>query len=171
MIERELRPMQAVPDAATAVDQLIALYDGATSALRDALERYLEGGAPPDAAERLAFRYPELRVTYQPDGPLPRLRRATAKLQAAGTYATTVTHPAFFRDYLLRQLEPLAADYGIALEVGLSAQGSPIPTCWKPGSIRREGRRGGGARDLFSRAPALRRRRRDRGWDLRHSGG
>ncbi len=51
----------------------------------------------------------------------------TAKLQAAGTYATTVTHPAFFRTYLTRQLEPLIADYGIAIEVGLSAQEIPYP--------------------------------------------
>ncbi len=58
MIERELRPMQAVPDAASAVAQLVTLYEGATSALREALERYLGGGAPPDASERLAFRYP-----------------------------------------------------------------------------------------------------------------
>ncbi|MCJ2027046.1 AMP nucleosidase [Methylobacterium sp. J-067] len=127
MIERELRPMQAVPDAASAVAQLVTLYDGATSALREALERYLGGGAPPDASERLAFRYPELRVTYQPNGPLPRLRRATAKLQAGGTYSTTITHPAFFRDYLLRQLEPLVADYGVSLEVGVSAQEIPYP--------------------------------------------
>jgi AMP nucleosidase len=127
MIERELRPMQEVADAATAIDRLVALYDDAAGALRAALERYLAGGPPPDATERLAFRYPELRLSYRPDGPLPRVRRATAKLQAAGTYATTVTHPAFFRDYLTRQLEPLIADYGVALEVGLSAQEIPYP--------------------------------------------
>lgn len=34
MIERELRPMQAVPDVASAVDRLISLYDGATAYLR-----------------------------------------------------------------------------------------------------------------------------------------
>ena len=119
--------MQAVPDVASAVAQLIALYDGATSALRRALERYLDGGPPPDATERLAFRYPELRVGYSPEGPLPRVRRATAKLQAAGSYATTITHPAVFRDYLTRQLEPLVADYGVSLEVGLSAQEIPYP--------------------------------------------
>jgi AMP nucleosidase len=127
MIERELRPMQAVADAGTAIDRLVELYEDAAGALRNALERYLAGGPPPDATERLAFRYPELRISYRPDGPLPRVRRATAKLQAAGTYATTVTHPAFFRDYLTRQLEPLIADYGIAIEVGLGAQEIPYP--------------------------------------------
>ncbi len=38
-----------------------------------------------------------------------------------------MTHPAFFRTYLTRQLEPLIADYGIAIEVGLSAQEIPYP--------------------------------------------
>ncbi|MDP4022196.1 AMP nucleosidase [Methylobacterium sp. NEAU 140] len=127
MVERELRPMQAVPDVDTAIERLIALYAEATRALREALERYLDGGPPPDAAERLAFRYPELRVTYRPEGPLPLLRRATAKLQAGGAYATTVTHPEVFRDYLARQLEPLVSDYGVALEVGVSAQEIPYP--------------------------------------------
>ena len=133
MAERELRPMQAVPDAGAAVERLCALYDGATRALRGALERYLDGGPPPDAAERLAFRYPELRATYSPAGPMPRLRRATAKLQAPGSYATTVTHPAFFRDYLTRQLEPLVSDYGVALEVGASAQEIPYPYVMEAG--------------------------------------
>lgn len=44
MIERELRPMQAVADAGTAVDRLVELYDDAAGALRNALERYLAGG-------------------------------------------------------------------------------------------------------------------------------
>ena len=31
----------------------------------------LLGRLAPDASERLAFRYPELRITYRPEGPLP----------------------------------------------------------------------------------------------------
>ena len=69
MIEHELRPMEAVADVATAVDRLVELHAGATQALRTALTRYLDGGPPPDAAERLQFRYPELRVTYRPGRP------------------------------------------------------------------------------------------------------
>ncbi len=127
MIERELRPMQAVADAGTAVDRLVELYDdrgrrpakcpGALPRRGAAAGRHRAARLPlPGAADQLS-----------PDGPLPRVRRATAKLQAAGTYATTVTHPAFFRTYLTRQLEPLIADYGIAIEVGLSAQEIPYP--------------------------------------------
>lgn len=126
MVE-ELRPMEAIAEVDVAVERLIALHAEATQALRTALARYLDGGPPPDAAERLRFRYPEIRVTYQPSGPMPRISRATGKLQAPGTYATTVTQPAHFRDYLIQQLRPLVEDYGVALEVGLSAQEIPYP--------------------------------------------
>ena len=72
MIRDELRPMETVSDPETAVDRLAALHAGATEALQSALTRYLDGGPPPDATERLQFRYPELRVTYHPVGPMPR---------------------------------------------------------------------------------------------------
>ncbi|GMA77111.1 hypothetical protein GCM10025880_35280 [Methylorubrum aminovorans] len=130
----ELRPMEAVADAETAVDRLEALHAGATQALQVALARYLEHRIPPDATERLQFRYPELRLTYQPTGPLPRLNRATAKFQAPGLYATTVTQPGYFRAYLLEQLRPLVRDYGASIEVGLSGQEIPYPYIVEPGT-------------------------------------
>ena len=78
------------PDAA--VNRLEAQHGAAVAALRAALDRVLAGGAPPDAAERARFRYPLLRVTHAPTGAAPpRIRRAWAKFQAPGTYATTVT--------------------------------------------------------------------------------
>ncbi|KAB1078770.1 AMP nucleosidase [Methylobacterium soli] len=133
MIETELRPMETLSDPAVAVDRLAALHTGATRALQAALTRFLDGGPPPDPAERLQFRYPELRVTYRPVGPVPRISRATAKLQAGGTYATTVTQPDHFRDYLIDQLRSLVRDYGVSLEVGLSAQEIPYPYVLEPG--------------------------------------
>ncbi|GEL42790.1 AMP nucleosidase [Methylorubrum extorquens] len=134
MVIDELRPMEAVADAETAVDRLEALHAGATQALQAALARYLEHRIAPDATERLQFRYPELRLTYQPTGPLPRLNRATAKFQAPGLYATTVTQPGYFRAYLLEQLRPLVRDYGASIEVGLSAQEIPYPYIVEPGT-------------------------------------
>ena len=134
MVSDELRPMEAVGDPETAVDRLAALHAGATGALQDALTRYLETRVPPDETERLQFRYPELRVTYQASGPIPRINRATAKFQAPGTYATTVTQPGAFRAYLLEQLRPLVRDYGASLEVGLSGQEIPYPYVVEPGA-------------------------------------
>ena len=95
-----------------AVARLERLHSEATGALRHALERYLETRAPPSPEERARFRYPEIRVSYEPEGVQPLVRRAFAKFPAPGVYATTVTQPAAFRSYLLEQLRPLMNEYG-----------------------------------------------------------
>jgi AMP nucleosidase len=107
----------ASPEAA--VDRLEALHGAAVAALRAALDRVLAGGAPPRATERARFRYPLLRVTHAASGAAPpRIRRAWAKFQSPGIYATTITQPAAFRPYLLEQLRPLMGEFGATVEVG-----------------------------------------------------
>jgi len=117
-----------LPTPEAAVDRLESLHTEAVVALRAALDRVLAGGVPPDAAERALFHYPELRLHYAPAeaGP-PRTRRAWAKFQTAGTYATTVTQPGAFRTYLLEQLRPLMGEFGATVEVGVSRQEIPYP--------------------------------------------
>jgi AMP nucleosidase len=100
-----------------AVDRLEALHGAAVGSLIAAVRRFAEGGAPPSAEERAGFRYPELRVTYQGGGPIPKPSRAYAQLTWPGEYAVTITQPGFFRPYLLEQLELLVADYGAELTV------------------------------------------------------
>jgi AMP nucleosidase len=110
-----------------AVDRLEAMHAEAVAAQRDALARFAAGGAPPDHAERSRFRYPELRLVWEPSGPIPTTRRAWGKFQAPGAYATTVTQPGFFRPYLLEQLRPLIEEYGALVEVRVSDQEIPYP--------------------------------------------
>ena len=110
-----------------AVDRLEVIHAEAVQAQRDALARFAAGGAPPNAEERSHFRYPELRLIWQPRGPMPVTRRAWGKFQAPGVYATTVTQPGFFRAYLLEQLQPLVAEYGASIEVDVSDQEMPYP--------------------------------------------
>jgi len=110
-----------------AVDRLAELHAAASVALREALARYTESGIVPTAQERSAFRYPELCVDWQPSGALRFTRRAWAKFQAPGLYSTTVTQPAFFRQYLLEQLRPLSEEFGATIEVGISEQEVPYP--------------------------------------------
>jgi AMP nucleosidase len=122
------------PEAA--VDRLEELHAAAAAALRRALARFVGGGPPPDAAERAAFRYPELRVDWEPRGgaaAAPFTRRAWARLAVPGAYATTVTQPAHFRPYLLEQLRPLAAEYGAAISVGPGGQEMPYPFALEDG--------------------------------------
>jgi AMP nucleosidase len=110
-----------------AVDRLEVLHAEAVAALRGALARFVREGTPPSTAERTLFRYPELRLIWQSTGPMPFTRRAWAKLQAPGVYATTITQPAAFRRYLLQQLQPLVVEYGAVIEVARSEQEIPYP--------------------------------------------
>ena len=116
-----------------AVDRLESIHTAATGALRQALERYVSHGPPPSAAQRRKFRYPELCLTWAPNAPAPVTRRAWAKIQAPGTYVTTVTQPGFFRRYLLEQLRPLVQEYGVTLEVLVSEREIPYPYVFEEG--------------------------------------
>ncbi len=113
------------PEAA--VDRLEALYANASTELTRSLDRFLTTRIPPTAEERATFRYPLLRVTHRGDTDSPSTRRAFAKFQRPGVYATTVTHPQHFRGYLLEQLKPLASEYGAQIEVAVSSQQIPYP--------------------------------------------
>lgn len=107
---------------AEAVEQLEALYQTSVERLQTALKTFLDGGPPPSEATRKsgAFVYPELRVTYEPDGPPPPISRAFGKFTDTGLYASTITHPELFADYLIEQLTLLADQYEITIETGPS---------------------------------------------------
>ncbi len=115
---------------------LVRLYGEAVEAERAALTRFFETGEGPTPIERASFVYPELRVTYAAQSPLPDNRRAFAKFQAPGIYATTITHPEVCGPYLLEQLHPLTREFGATLEVGPSAQEIPFPYVLEEGQDR-----------------------------------
>ena len=119
------------PEAA--VDRLEELYAQATAALRHAVDRFLESGHPPSPEERRLFRYPELSLTYRPEGVPSANRRAFAKFSAPGVYTTTVTQPGAFRSYLLEQLRPLTQEFGATIEVGIGPQEIPYPYVFERG--------------------------------------
>lgn len=128
---QQKRETSLTPDQA--VDRLDALHTAATGALRRALERYVGHQTPPTPAQRRKFRYPELCLTWAPNGPAPVTRRAWAKIQAPGSYVTTVTQPGFFRRYLLEQLRPLVEEYGVGLHVRVSEREIPYPYVFEEG--------------------------------------
>jgi AMP nucleosidase len=138
------------PDAAIA--ELIARHGAATQALRGALEAYFDTRTPPDPATRARFRYPELRVTYAPDGVQPSIARAYAKFQGPGVYCTTITQPDHFAPYLREQLGYLVRDYGATLAVGDSTQDIPYPYVFERGDEL--GRAGVTAAELARHFPA-----------------
>jgi len=117
--------MKDTKTPAEAVDRLEFLHNRAVTALIEAIRRYAEEGVPPTMEERALFRYPELRVTYLPNAPAPRLARAYGQLTWPGEYAVSITQPKYFRRYLLEQLQLLVDDYGAELSVRVSE--SEIP--------------------------------------------
>src|SRR5690606_10325572 len=123
--EQHNNGQRLTPEAA--VDRLEELYAKASAARVRALDRYLDTGEPPSEKERLAFRYPLLRVINYGIDPPPRTRRAYAKFQRPGVYETTITHPSYFRNYLLEQHRPLVAAHGPDIEGGGSTQERPVP--------------------------------------------
>lgn len=124
---------ETVRTAEQAIDRLEALHSQAVKAERHALEMFFTKGEEPSAEARSLFRYPELRVTYEPKGVLPSSRRAFAKFSHAGVYSTSVTHPGAFRTYLLEQLRPLIEEFGATLEVGISNTEIPYPYVFETG--------------------------------------
>lgn len=112
-----------------AIDKATELYNAAVARLRAALEAFVTKGQTPDPQARVRgdFCYPELRLAYDPNGPVPPLSRAFAKLSEGGLYVSTITQPVFFRTYFLEQLEQICADFDVTLDVVVSKSEIPYP--------------------------------------------
>src|SRR5690349_749113 len=89
-------------DSGALIEELARLYDEAVEALQSAISAFVVDGTTPDRKARREglFCYPELRLRYRGGGPTPVPLRSFGRLVAPGTYATTVTRPHLFADYL-----------------------------------------------------------------------
>jgi AMP nucleosidase len=121
--------MTEMTNVTEAIDRLDDLYAGAVRALQTALKTFVETGEPPSRADRARglFAYPLLKVRWTGATPPPPAGRAYARMARPGLYATTVTRPDLYRDYLTEQLTLLVQDYGATLEVEASTQEIPFP--------------------------------------------
>src|SRR5580698_472561 len=115
--------------AAAVVARLTEHYNKSIDTLRGALKAFMETGQAPDPAlrSRGAFTYPRLRLTYRPTSAPPRLARSFARFSQPGVYATTITRPELFADYLTQQLTLLMTDFEVEAEVVRSNQEIPFP--------------------------------------------
>lgn len=111
------------------IEDLARTYAAAVSTLRGDIAAFAQSGTlpPPERIADRAWCYPELRVHYTGRETHPDASRAFGRLSDAGTYATTVTKPELFAPYLTEQLDLLAEDYAITVEVGRSEQQIPFP--------------------------------------------
>ena len=111
------------------VAELVRVYDTAVATLQADIAAFAaEGTLPPtDRRESRAWCYPEVRVHYAGEQTGKNYTRAFGRLAQPGSFATTVTRPALFAEYLTEQLGLLSEDYTIEIEVGRSAQEIPFP--------------------------------------------
>jgi len=127
-----------IPDI---LDALEAGYAASVARLRAALSTYADSQVRPDprARDEGAFSYPELRVEYDPEMPIPAPARAFARLNQPGIYTTSIARPALFRAYLSEQLEHLVRDYPVTVSVGTSASEIPYPYVLDGGELELDG--------------------------------
>jgi AMP nucleosidase len=126
---------QAAPPPETAalvadvLDRLARTYEAATERLREDVLAFARHGTVPPLERRTdgSYAYPELRIRYT-GGRQPTERRlAFGRLNAPGIYATTITRPLLFTDYLTEQLLLIAGAYDVEFEVTRSRQEIPFP--------------------------------------------
>ena len=114
-------PPEAFRDAEKAVDRLLDLYLEATGFLVDRFVETLSAARP---AARYRAYYPEIRFTTtsyaQADS-----RFSFGHVALPGTYATTITRPDLFRNYLIQQIGLLIANHDAAVVIGASS--TPVP--------------------------------------------
>src|SRR5687767_1969940 len=111
------------------IKELAAIYDAAVERLRADIAAYARTREAPAPEHRHdgSYCYPELRVRFLGGNFTGDRSRAFARLHRPGTYATTITRPGLYADYLAEQLDLLQSDYGIEIDCGPSRQEIPFP--------------------------------------------
>ena len=108
-------------DAAEATAHLQQLYSEATDYLCAAFLDVMASGAP---VGRVRAFYPEVRITTSTYARVDS-RLSFGHISEPGTYATTITRPDLFANYLRQQIGLLLENHGLPVEVGPST--TPIP--------------------------------------------
>jgi AMP nucleosidase len=114
-------PFESFEDADAAVARLEEIYDSHTAFIRDRFAALLKhrrlGG-------KVRATYPEIRLITSSYVKIDS-RLSYGHVAGPGVYATTVTQPRLFRDYLREQIRLLVRNHGLPVEIGPSAE--PIP--------------------------------------------
>ena len=113
---------QTFTDPVQAVDRLTELYDGATGFLCRSFAQVMADGAS-DCRFR-AF-YPEVRLTTTSFARVD-TRLSFGHVAEPGTYATTVTRPDLYRDYLIAQIGLVIRNHGQPVIIGPSQTPMPL---------------------------------------------
>jgi AMP nucleosidase len=109
-------------DAKAAVAHLKLLYDQAVKFLCDQFMDAMQDG-PPEG--RIRAYYPEIRFTTTSYSRVD-TRLSFGHVPNPGTYATTVTRPDLFENYLVQQIGLLIANHDQPVEIGYSNTPMPV---------------------------------------------
>ena len=109
-------------DPQAAVSHLQALYTEAAGFLCEQFMHAMEHGAPEG---RIRAYYPEIRFTTSTYAQVD-TRLSFGHVSAPGTYATTVTRPDLFENYLVQQIGLLIENHGQPVEIGYSNTPMPV---------------------------------------------
>jgi AMP nucleosidase len=112
---------EAFTDATAAVDRLEQIYSEATAFLAYHFSHTVRHGRP---TGRVRAYYPEIRLTVQSFDKVDS-RLSFGHVAGPGIYATTITRPDLFRQYLIQQIGLLVQNHGQPVIIGPSA--TPIP--------------------------------------------
>ncbi len=134
-------------DPARAVDRLVELYDTATAYLRDRFRETAGGDMP---GSRFRAYYPEIRLKTTSFSQIDS-RLSFGHVAGPGTYATTITRPDLFRNYLIQQIGLLVGNHSLPVSIGMSS--TPIPVHFAMGdsqiTVPQEGAMRFTLRDVF----------------------
>jgi len=124
----DIPPPERFTDATRAVDRLTEIYEIGTKHLR---ERFRENTGRCRPRERFRAFYPEIRFVTTSFAHIDS-RLSFGHVTQPGTYATTVTRPGLFRNYLIQQIGLLIENPRVPVTIGTSE--TPIPLHFAMGS-------------------------------------
>ncbi|MBH9537861.1 AMP nucleosidase [Novosphingopyxis sp. YJ-S2-01] len=118
------------------IEELRRRYESAVANLRADLIAYIKDGTAPSPSARAEGRYayPELTIRYEGEKRDRHRTTSFGRLVSAGSYASSITRPDLFEDYLTEQLKLLDAQYEIEADIGVSSQEIPYPYVLDAGS-------------------------------------
>lgn len=113
---------EAFSEASAAVARLRDLYQTAARFLCDRFGQAMTEGKP---EQRIRAFYPEVRITTKSFAAAD-TRLSFGHVVEPGRYATTITRPDLFENYLTQQLDLLIQNHGMPVSVGFSATPMPV---------------------------------------------
>ncbi len=113
---------ESFTDPAKAVERLIELYRAATVYLT---ERFADAATGKEPKARFRAFYPEIRITTTSYAQIDS-RLSYGHVAAPGTYATTVTRPDLFANYLEQQIALLIENHKVPVTIDVSSTPMPV---------------------------------------------